>query len=317
MAQRRDEIASVLRQRLLAGLHLGVIRPGIRVASVRRLAAEFGADPRVILAAYRQLELDGLVEIRPRSGIFVADTPVSTGEMLPQMAEWVVGVLVQALGRGVPAIDFPERVRGCLETVRLRAACIECNDDQLAGLCLEMERDYGLASTPVDIATLEGETTPAAVQEADLLVTTTYHAREVRRLAERLGKPWTAVSLRPEFLAEAARLLERGALYFVATDPRFARKLREMFASTAGADNLRVLILGRDDVSAIPADAPAYVMTTARDRLEDPPLLARVIPAPRVFSADSARALLTFVVNANIAAIRAQEAAGEGPSRDA
>ncbi len=313
MPQRRDEVASVLRQRVIAGLHLGLLRPGTRLPSVRTLAAEFDADPRVVLAAYRQLEVDGLVELRPRSGIFVADTAVSTGEMLPQTAEWVVGVLVQALGRGVPAIEFPERVRGCLETVRIRAACIECNNDQIVGLCRELERDYGLTTTPLDISTIPEAGVPAAVQGVDLLVTTSFHAAEVQRLAERLGTPWIGVSLRPEFIAEATRLLEQGPLYFVATDPRFAVKLAGMFASTPGARNLRVLIIGRDDISSIPSDAPTYVMPAARGQLENRALLSRVIPAPRVFSPESARAILTFIVSTNLAALMAREPGANDP----
>lgn len=306
MPQRRDDIANVLRQRVVAGLHLGLLRPGTRLPSARTLAAEFEADPRVVLAGYRQLEADGLVELRPRSGVFIADTAVSAGETLPQTAEWVVEVLVQALGRGVPAIQFPERVHRCLETVPLQAACIECNRDQIAGLCGELELDYGFTTSSVELDTLRSGNVPAGVKDVDLLVSTSHHAGEVQRLAERLGKPWIAVSHRPEFIAEISRLLEQGPLYFVATDPRFATKLAQMFASEPGLENLHVLILGRDDVSIIPSDAPTYLMPAARARLENISLLARVIPAPRVFSPDTARTLLAFIVSANIAAIRKQ-----------
>ena len=303
MAKRREEIVTVLRQRVVAGLHLGLLRPGARLASVRTLAPEFDTDPRVVLAAYRQLEAEGLVELRPRSGIFVAPSAAGTGEMLPRTAEWVVEVLVQALGRGVPAIEFSERVRGCLETVRLRAVCIECNDDQISGLCRELARDYGFETSPVDIQHLRAATVPDAVQAADLLVTTAYHAAEVQQLAERLGKEYLAVALRPEFIAEASRLLERGALYFVVKDPRFAQKLPGMFAAVRRPENLHALVVGRDDLSRIPAGAPAYVMSGARDQLDDESLLARVIPAPRVFSPESSKALLTCIVRANLAAM--------------
>ena len=308
MARRRDDIANALRQRIVAGLHLGVLKPGARLPSVRSLAAEFAADPRVVLAGYREIELEGLVELRPRSGIFVARTAVSAGEVLPQMAEWVAGVLVQSLARGVPAIEFPERVRRCLETVRLRAVCIECNDDQLASLCGELARDYGFETSPLDVRALHCATVPDEVRNADLLVTTAYHAAEVQRLAEHIGKRYVAVALRPEFLAEAARLLAEGPLYFVVKDPRFADKLPGMFASAAGVGKLRPLVVGRDDVSQIPDGAPVYVMAAARDHLENLPLLTRLIPAPRVFSPESARALLGFVLRENIAAITAEDA---------
>lgn len=308
MPQRRDAITDSLRQRVVAGLHLGVFKQGDRLPSVRNLAVEFDADPRVVLAAYRQLEVEGLVEVRARSGIYVAGTLASAGEMLPQLAGWVVDVLVQALSRGVPAVELPERLRRCLETLRLKAACIECNTDQITSLCEELRRDYGLNASGVDVATLASDEVPNEVRQADLLVTGPFHAGEVKRLAERLEKPWIAVSLRADFLSETARLLEQGPVYFVAVDPRFADKLRRIYASTAHRDNLRPLIVGRDDLAQIPEGAPTYVMQAARARLDGLPLLTRVIPAPRVLSPDSAREILSFIIRSNMAAIAAREA---------
>ena len=308
MVKRRDEIVTVLRQRVVAGLHLGVLKAGTRLPSVRTLASEFGIDPRVALAAYRELEMEGLVELRARSGIFVASTAASTGEMLPQMAEWVAGVLVEALTRGVPAIEFPERLRACLETVRLRAVCIECNADQITSLCNELEADYGLDARPLEVQALRSAGAAKELESADLLVTTPYHAADVQQAAERHGKPWITISLRPALLAETARLLERGPMYFVVKDPRFAEKLPWMFAAAPSVGNLRALVVGRDDLSSIPEGAPTYVMAAARGELEKLPSRLRLIPAPRVFSADSATALLRFVLNANIAALAAREA---------
>lgn len=307
MAHRREEIARVLRQRVIAGLHLGVVRPGDRLASVRALRGEFDADPRVILAAYRELELDGLVEVRERSGIYVARSPTSVREMLPQMAGWVVDVLVQALSRGVPAVELPERMRRCLETVRVRAACIECNDDQMEELCGELTRDFGVEAHGVEVSRLGAEPLPEGVLEADLLVTTRFHAAEVEPIAARLGKRMIVVALRPEFVAEARRLLERGPLYFVVKDPRFAAKLPTIF--DRGRENLRVSVAGREEQTGIPSDAPVVVMQAARALVGDLSLLGRVVPAPRVFSADTAREILTFVIHANMAAIVADEQA--------
>jgi DNA-binding transcriptional regulator YhcF (GntR family) len=313
MPDRRDEITDALRQRVVAGLHLAVLRPGERLPSVRDLSPEFDADPRVVLAAYRRLELEGLVEIRPRSGVFVAHHAVSRGELLPRTAAWVVDVLVQARSRGISPIDFPERVRRCLETVRVRAACIECNDDQMEGLCGELAKDYGMETYPVDTAALSAEAQPPELRDADLLVTTPFHAPGVERLAKRLDKRCITVSLRPEFVAETTRLLTEGRVYFVGKDPRFESKLKAIFASTPGAENLRVLIVGRDDLSQIPENAPTYVMRAARDRLEELSLLARVIPAPRIFSDESARDLLSFVIGSNVAALAEAENRGTDP----
>jgi GntR family transcriptional regulator / MocR family aminotransferase len=66
VSRRRAEVLGILRQRVFSGLHLGILRHHGQLPSVRQLARELGANPRVILAAYRSLEREGLVELRAR-----------------------------------------------------------------------------------------------------------------------------------------------------------------------------------------------------------------------------------------------------------
>ena len=51
-----------------------------------------------------------------------------------------------ARAREIPPIEFPERVRRCLETLRLRAVCVASNRDQLYQLRHELAEDYGIES---------------------------------------------------------------------------------------------------------------------------------------------------------------------------
>ncbi len=309
-ARKRSEISESLRRRLVSGLHLGLLRPGDRLPSVRELGREFGAHQRVILAAYRELERDGLVEFRPRSGIYVAATAAPVLGMLPAMARRMVEFLVEGLSFGVSATEMPERMRRCIETLRLRAVCVECNDDQIDSLCRQLHTDYGLTSTAVELHELDTAEAEAEIRRADLIVTTSFHANDVRRVAERAGKPWIATSLRADMVAEIARHLVQGPVYFVGTDPRFAQKTRDIFGAMPSGHNVRPVIVGQDDVLLIPESAPAYVMARAREKLGGLPLLARVPPMERTFSADSAREILTFIVRANMAALASQLSPG-------
>src|SRR5919109_3972470 len=102
MAERRGEITGTIRQRIVSGLHLGTLSHGDRLPSTRELSDELDVTPRTVMAAYRELEQEGLVELRPRSGIYVAATHASAGGMLTQLAGWVVEVLLQGLTRNVP-----------------------------------------------------------------------------------------------------------------------------------------------------------------------------------------------------------------------
>lgn len=291
-------------------LHLGLVEPGDRLPSARATAQEMGADYRVVVAAYRELERDGLVEVRARSGVFVAAGASRPDATLPRFGQRVVELLAEEVTRGRPALDFPERVRRCLETLRLRAACIECNDDQLSALRYELEVDYGLEASCIEVDELEsGGRPPHAVRQADLLVSTSFHAPEVRRVATALGKPCVIVTLDPDFRAELARLMIERPVYFVGTDPRFADKLRVLFREETAAANLRPLIVGRDRLEEIPDGAPVVLTPASRERLAGSGLLQRALP-PRGFSRESARQILSFVVRANVAAMMAGTDAG-------
>lgn len=302
-----DGIVAMLRRRVTSALHLGRLRPGDRLPSVRAVAEEFGVHQRVALAAYRELEAGGLVELRARSGVYLREAR-APGAMLPKLTERLVEFLVDVLDMGVPAPEVPERVRRCLETLRLRSVCVECNADQMESLCTQLGRDYGFESVGVELDALDAPETQTTLRQADLLVTTSFHVDAVQRMAERLGKPWIAVSLRADIVVEITRALAAGPVYFVATDTRFGDKLRAMFAGVPGGANLRPLVVGRDDLTQIPADASTYVMSRARERLGDFPALTRVPPLERTLSLDSARELLRFVVRANMAAVAGLEA---------
>ena len=71
-ARRRPQIANELRGRIERALMTGALAHGDRLPSTREMGAELDADPRVVLAAYRDLAGEGLVELRPRSGVYVA-----------------------------------------------------------------------------------------------------------------------------------------------------------------------------------------------------------------------------------------------------
>lgn len=319
----RDTVTDALRDRIVNGLHVGRLKGGERLPGTRALAAEFGVNDRVVMAALRALAAEGFVVLRPRSGAYVGPLHPAGSGGLPDLGAWLVTVLLQARARGLPPRELPEYARRCLETRRVRAACIECNADQLHLLCSELATDHGYETESVEVDEIAGAAEPpSAVRRADVLITTLYHAAEVQAMAQRMGKPWIAVSLRPEVMESVARRLHDGLVYYVATDPRFEGKLRRMLGPLGPAENLRVLLVGRDDLAAIPPDAPTFVMSSARERLAardgangnasgasgspnggDWP--GRPIQLPRSLSDDTARELLTFLVRANMAALAA------------
>ena len=51
----------------------GMLPPGARLPTVRRLATDLGLAPNTVARAYRELEQDQVIETRGRHGTFVAE----------------------------------------------------------------------------------------------------------------------------------------------------------------------------------------------------------------------------------------------------
>jgi hypothetical protein len=79
--------------------------------------------------------------------------------------------------------------------------------------------------------------------------------------------------------------------------------LRSFFAQVPGVENLRIVVFGRDDLSAIPDGAPTYVTQRVRALLSGVELRGRILPAARTISAASAREILGFIVRSNLEAL--------------
>ncbi|PXW97453.1 GntR family transcriptional regulator [Sphaerotilus hippei] len=75
-----------LAEELADGIRDGVLRAGERLPSVRQTCRQRGISPSTVFQAYGQLESDGLIEARARSGFFVrADRPAARAA--PRAAE--------------------------------------------------------------------------------------------------------------------------------------------------------------------------------------------------------------------------------------
>jgi DNA-binding transcriptional regulator YhcF (GntR family) len=61
-----------LRAQIIEQVRSGALKPGMRIPTVRALAAELGVAPNTIAKAYRHLEEDGILETRGRNGSFIS-----------------------------------------------------------------------------------------------------------------------------------------------------------------------------------------------------------------------------------------------------
>jgi DNA-binding transcriptional regulator YhcF (GntR family) len=302
MALFSESIVELLRERIIDQIRAGTLEYGDRLPSARELSTELDADPRTILAAYHVLAEEDLVELRRRSGVYVAARPSASSALLAPPARWLVDVLTDGIARDISAPMLARRVAAATSTVRTRAVVLECNRDQIHSMCRELREDYGVEADGLELERIERDADALeALRGADVLISGA-HGEVVRPLADRLGIPCIITSVRPDLVHRTTRLLARGLVYFVVTDARFSAKLRRLFAPLPGGENFRAIVLGRDDIRSIPSDATTYIMRLASERLEGQIVPGRVVAPVRIFSATCAREILSLVVRRNLAA---------------
>lgn len=299
MSESREEIVDALRGRILRGIEAGTLKGGSRLPSGRDLASEFGSDHRVVLAAYRELAAEGLVEMTPRGGIYVTARHGATEGIPPLPESWLADVLTQGLQREIPAPELHDWLRRCTETLRIRAAVIAATSDQRDGLCRELRDDFGLEAEAVAPEEL-GAAPPLALRRAAVLISTQSLAARVNQLGTALSKPIIIVDVRPDLITGEWAILLRHPVYAVVATKEFGEILRNFFVAVPGIENLRIIVLGVDDLSTIPPDAPTYITQRVRAHLNGITVPGRILPAARTISTQSAREIFAFIVRANV-----------------
>lgn len=73
-----DKVANVVRENIHGGLFIN----GDRLPSIRQLVAEYNVSISTVQQAYHQLEMENLIEARPKSGYFVAH--INSAPVLPK-----------------------------------------------------------------------------------------------------------------------------------------------------------------------------------------------------------------------------------------
>ena len=314
MAKKGAALLHPIRHQIVKAIEAGVWVPGSKLPSTREMAKEMSADPRDIAAAYRALAAEGLVDLRPRSGAYVASV-VGKGSAPAGLGEgWLAEILVDAVSREIPAMDLGDWIQRAVATLRLRVFVIAPIRDQVAGLCGELRRLYGLDATGATPEELEaGDGLPAELRRSDFLVNTESVETSAQRYASEAGLQSISITVRPDLMNETwLRLLRERPIYVVMTDARFEGLVANFLSGFEDAGKARPLVIGRDDLDAIPENAVVYVTQGARESLGPRKLNGHVLPPARFLSREASREIIDFIVHENLAALRGRHSEKTG-----
>ena len=192
------------------------------------------------------------------------------------------------------------------QTLRLRAVVIASTSDQVAGLVRELTDDFGLEAEGMLAEELPGISDgrpPILLRRADIIVTTGAHAERINTVGAALGKPVQVIEVRPDLVLGDWAILLRRPVYVIVATVEFGEMVRSFFAPVKGIENIHMVVLGRDDLSVIPSDAPTYITQSVRGKLGGVRIPGRILPTMRTISTSSAREIFRFMVESNIEAI--------------
>ena len=84
-------------------IEIGAIRAGEQLPSVRQMAEELTVNPNTVAHAYKELEHEGVIELRHGSGAFISDS-VSPRSSLMHKAQ----IIARAAVKRLAALDLAE-----------------------------------------------------------------------------------------------------------------------------------------------------------------------------------------------------------------
>ncbi|HVV26532.1 MAG TPA: GntR family transcriptional regulator [Rhizomicrobium sp.] len=97
-----------LREQILALIGRGLLKPGMRIPTMREVAVALKIDLNTVQRAYAELEHDGVLTKRRGIGTFVTEAPPLARNTRRQVQDLAYKVAAQARGQGIALADLAE-----------------------------------------------------------------------------------------------------------------------------------------------------------------------------------------------------------------
>jgi GntR family transcriptional regulator len=103
-------------QQVHQALRLGLLQPGDQLPTVKEVVGSLAINPNTVLKAYRELDLDGLVEGRRGQGTFVSSNlpslpPDEVKSLRASLQRWIESARAAGLDEDTMAALFSDTVR--------------------------------------------------------------------------------------------------------------------------------------------------------------------------------------------------------------
>jgi GntR family transcriptional regulator len=245
-------ILDQLRERIMTGLYLGRWEPGERLPSIRDVAGVESVDRKTAAAAYRRLQQEGLVRVRPRSGVYLrepAALPRAGGPLERLHRRWLENLYDGARDLGLDTHTILRLVTAVAETEQRRIPVVESDWSQAESIAHELRERLDIRAVPYLLDEVRGDDT--VQHTAPFVVTTPYHRAELSRLSR---APVIETTLAHATFKEFRRKAKDGAVLIITPSEAVARRVQRSLDQEqllrAGADATVIVATDRDSVVA-------------------------------------------------------------------
>ncbi len=96
----------------------GELKPGVQLPTVRQLAVDLSINPNTVVRAYRELEIEGLLDSQQGSGTFISskEVEIDEGERRRMIDQITTELMIRAAAYGFTPDDLVEALRHRQET---------------------------------------------------------------------------------------------------------------------------------------------------------------------------------------------------------
>jgi GntR family transcriptional regulator len=120
-----------LMEQVKHSIETGALRPGDQLPAIRKVAEDLVINPNTVAKVYRELEHEGVIELRHGAGAFVADVgaggePEGRAERLRKVQGVAKGAVAKLASLGLSEEEMRRLFEA--EWTRLRAAAAETPD---------------------------------------------------------------------------------------------------------------------------------------------------------------------------------------------
>jgi DNA-binding transcriptional regulator YhcF (GntR family) len=288
----RADLIHYLRDHIIGAMHVGQLGGGDRLPSIRDVGRQLGRNSRTVRAAYTALEEEGLVEVRGRSGVFVASQEIAGDETSEETARWLSGVIVEGWKRRIAVGALPGLIQRFTSSRQVTCGLVDLIEDGIVALKHELEHEWGFDVRVIAPDAIE------RTRDVDFFAATSFYAASIHAAVDALAKPLVVLTAHPGLKDALASRVRVGSLTVVAVDPHFADRIRVGYSAD---DPSRVRFVAADDrktVAALDPQEPVLLTRAARRRLGnfDVPM---IFPHSPTISPESARVLATMLAGWN------------------